>query len=417
MGRTYTRSRYRLITLRSYFSRVYLNSGKLVSLFGYVMAINFPLYFLLTWLYDKPSSLAWLRFIAMCCCIGLILVYHYAKQSRLAPYYWFMCVSFCLPFFFTYNLLSTHFSIFGIVSLWTAIFFASMVLDVSAFLYSLLLGAGSAYLAAVYLLPHLSFHNAAVDFSMLSNFLASIVIIVIFSHNRGRVRATISMLAHELRTPLMTLGGQVQCIQTALPKLINAYEEAKANSIPPHKLKQLRQVIYQAEEEVNQAHGIISLIASGTELNFQGVTLSALSMQNILSSLIEKLPEKLQHLVSLDITQDFTLNADPVMLQHIFQNLLRNAHYAINQAGKGSIHITVTQHDAKGIVIFQDSALGLSPKKLKSIFQPFYTNKDARTSSGLGLYYCKQAMEKLGGSIKADAQLGEWMRFTLSFKL
>ena len=309
-------------------------------------------------------------------------------------------------------------------------FFAALVLDVSGFFISLFIGISLGFMwhLAIYGSINVGTHEV---FSVVSNFVASVIIISIFSHNRSRykqeqlrgARAITSMLAHELRTPLMMLGANMQIIQQYFPELVTSYKkeviekQPESSKIHPKKFDQLEKMVSQSAKEIERAHNIISVISAGTQLEFNDDKKTVFSMQQCFSELIEKQPDSKQQLVNLAIESDFKINATPVLVSHVFDNLFRNAFYAIDKAGKGSITITIKKSQDKGVVIFEDTALGTDKSKLKSIFNPFYTTKDTKTSSGLGLYYCKQALEKVGATIRAESSEGHYMRFIIEFKL
>ncbi len=393
------------------------------------MAINFPLFYILILIFEPGLGMGSLRLTAALTSILLILFYKLWPQKDWVAWYWLFTVTLCLPFFFTYNLLASNLNTFSITSLWSAIFFVCLVLDTSAFYIVIFLGGFLGCL--VYFLVFKNF-NFNIDnlFSIISNLLASIVIIAIFSHNRARydrerlrgARAITSMLAHELRTPLMAIGAGIQAFNKYLAELVRVYkiahdEKLIPTSINPFKFKQIEKLIEDSEHQVNQAHNVISVISSGTELEFNISKSTVFSMANCLQTLINSYTSDEQKLIKLEVDSDFKLNTDAILLSHVFENLFRNAFYAIRQANKGNIRLFVTKEEQDGVVIFEDTALGISKPAQKRIFKPFYTNKDNRTSSGLGLYYCKQALEKIGASITVTSEEGKFTRFELHFKL
>lgn len=63
-------------------------------------------------------------------------------------------------------------------------------------------------------------------------------------------------------------------------------------------------------------------------------------------------------------------------------------------------------------LIFQDTGLGISLKKIGHIFERFYPNKDHGT--GIGLAFCRSTIQKFGGSIECESSLGEHTTFTIS---
>jgi signal transduction histidine kinase len=60
-----------------------------------------------------------------------------------------------------------------------------------------------------------------------------------------------------------------------------------------------------------------------------------------------------------------------------------------------------------------DYGLGINRKALKSIFDKFYSRH--RGGVGIGLFFCKSAMEQMGGSIKCESEEGKYTKFILDF--
>jgi signal transduction histidine kinase len=69
------------------------------------------------------------------------------------------------------------------------------------------------------------------------------------------------------------------------------------------------------------------------------------------------------------------------------------------------------------IIEVADNGSGMEEKVRNNIFDPFFTTKTASAGTGLGLYVCRNLIEKLGGSIEVDSRPGKekisWSSFTL----
>ena len=102
---------------------------------------------------------------------------------------------------------------------------------------------------------------------------------------------------------------------------------------------------------------------------------------------------------------------------HVLHNLLKNALYAIQAANKGAITISVESTKNGDVAIqFRDTAKGIPREVREHIFDPFYTTKDTKTSIGLGLYFCKMALEKMNASITCESEEGEYALFIIELK-
>ena len=94
--------------------------------------------------------------------------------------------------------------------------------------------------------------------------------------------------------------------------------------------------------------------------------------------------------------------ADPVQLQQVIFNLVRNAIEAMSSTAAGSrvlqLRSEVTE-TGECIVAIEDSGSGIEPETLKRIFEPFFTSKSK--GMGMGLSICRSIVEAHGGRLSA----------------
>jgi signal transduction histidine kinase len=99
------------------------------------------------------------------------------------------------------------------------------------------------------------------------------------------------------------------------------------------------------------------------------------------------------------------VQADPARLEQVLSNLLANAvKYAPDG---GTIGVTVVYESASAHVLVRDEGIGLPDGSLDAIFQPFGRAPNASHRQiqglGLGLYICRQIVERHGGEIWAES--------------
>lgn len=97
-------------------------------------------------------------------------------------------------------------------------------------------------------------------------------------------------------------------------------------------------------------------------------------------------------------------------------NLLTNAVDAIE--GEGEIHIATRAGGDDGVIVtVTDSGSGMPEDVRSHIFDPFYTTKDVGEGTGLGLSISYGIVEKHGGEIEVESQVGEGTTFTVRLPL
>jgi len=108
---------------------------------------------------------------------------------------------------------------------------------------------------------------------------------------------------------------------------------------------------------------------------------------------------------------------DPVLLSSVFQNLIDNAYKYSNPSNK-VLDVDIQQNKKNFVIVFKDEGIGISKQEHNHIFKKFYRVKNQynqQGSIGLGLAFCKEITEFMGGEIRVESQLGKGTTFTLTF--
>ena len=116
---------------------------------------------------------------------------------------------------------------------------------------------------------------------------------------------------------------------------------------------------------------------------------------------------------------DFKIQGKSLLVTHILFNLIKNAlhHIAVAENSmrdkKGQIFIWLEANGQHNKLFFKDTGIGISQEKLPYIFERFFSQTPH--GAGIGLTYCKMAMEALKGEIHCDSVTGEYTLFCLTF--
>ncbi len=153
-------------------------------------------------------------------------------------------------------------------------------------------------------------------------------------------------------------------------------------------------------------------------------------------NLVQVVSETMQMLratTASTVVFDVQLPAYPVMvtsdfarLQEILINLCANAVHAMGNKGRLQVLVQVTSLERDDIpagceaapgcyacLSVADSGCGIEPKNLTMIFDPFFTTKDVGEGTGMGLAVVKGIVERHGGFIRVDSQVGSGTRFDI----
>jgi signal transduction histidine kinase len=104
-----------------------------------------------------------------------------------------------------------------------------------------------------------------------------------------------------------------------------------------------------------------------------------------------------------------SINIDPDIMHRVLDNLVKNAVEAMPNGGKLTLKARKVANELEFNVI--DTGVGIPEDSRKRIFSPLYTTKAG--GMGLGLTFCKRAVEVQGGSIDFKSELGVGTIFTV----
>lgn len=210
----------------------------------------------------------------------------------------------------------------------------------------------------------------------------------------------ISVASHELKTPLTSIKGYLQLLH----RTIESRDEEKIK-------KQLTKV----EDQVEKLHQLvvdlldISRIESG-ELKLNK---AYFSLDKLLDQVIENARQtNPDHDIKRNGYAGAQVFADEMRLEQVLVNFITNA--VKYSPGKNEININVKILPGKLYIGVQDFGIGIGSHDLANIFNKFYRVEEVTQrfhGLGIGLFICRQIIEKHGGEIGAKSVPGEGSEF------
>jgi two-component system, OmpR family, aerobic respiration control sensor histidine kinase ArcB len=222
-----------------------------------------------------------------------------------------------------------------------------------------------------------------------------------------------SIVAHEMRTPLLSISAGIEGIEMQLPILLSNKVLSAREELAYEKLsKLLNNIIF----EIDAVGLVINMILENVKIaKTKKVELTNQSMQDCVTTALARYPlhKKHQGLIHFECHDDFIFLGEQNLFAHILFNLIKNALYFIDVAGKGTISIWTEKLDTVNLLHFKDTGPGIAKEDLTRVFEKFYSRR--YHGVGLGLVFCKLAMAKFRGNITCYSELGEYTEFVLSF--
>lgn len=435
----YTQVKKLLNKIVSYIETQAQDSERQMMTFGIFGTIAYPLFAILNLYVMQPKIYEniYLRLIAGTLCLGLALkAYWPIRFRKILPFYWYFTLLYGLSFFFTFMMLKNQASNEWLLNLLTVLFFTILVIDWISVLFIFAIGGFIGWLCYdlstaqpfVYAAKVISYKD------FIGAYIVTIILGVLFSRNKSlaekyKIQAMKSLaanIAHELRTPLAAIQGIARGIGKYFSPILEGYELAKKNELPVKHigreyLQILRTGFDNIDLEVNQASTVVEmLLVNIKHPEIQTINAEIFSIKECVQYALLHYPFLLEQARKvewkLDDNLDFNVQGNKMLSVHVLYNLLRNALYFIDKAGKGIISIWLEQTPHYNILHFKDTASGIPKKYLPYIFDRFFS-KSTHQGTGIGLSFCKMVMENMRGKITCDSVEGSYTHFKLSFPI
>jgi len=170
------------------------------------------------------------------------------------------------------------------------------------------------------------------------------------------------------------------------------------------------------DEMLADAHQAINIVARRAE-NLMGfvqayrrianppvIQYAKINIHLLFSEVCQLLNEQARNknikLNSIVMPENLILDADPMQIEQVLINLLKNAVEAIIRTEGGTVTLEAYIGDGGNIIVeVTDNGCGIPNDKLEQVFVPFYTSK--REGTGIGLFLVKQIMQAHMGSVYA----------------
>jgi two-component system CAI-1 autoinducer sensor kinase/phosphatase CqsS len=233
-----------------------------------------------------------------------------------------------------------------------------------------------------------------------------------------------SNIAHELRTPLASIGILSRAVQRYLPELVDGYEQAIDSNaiqrgISPFQLTELRRALHSIRGEVEYSNTIINILLANTsdsplELSKSDQFFASQAIaEAVLRYPFNNSDER--RILESSTQNDFLLNAPYILIVHVLFNLIKNAIYYAQSHRDGIVKVFSGVHEGRKAIFICDTGCGISDSMKSKVFDRFFTTTEAGQGAGIGLSFCKMVMEGIGGEIQCESKEGQYTTFRLIF--
>ena len=206
-------------------------------------------------------------------------------------------------------------------------------------------------------------------------------------------------VSHDLRSPL-------RMIKSFSTIIAQDYHD----ELSPEAQILFKKVIKGGEQMEELITGLLDL----ARLEQKALTRERLNLSDMATNIIKAIREQEpQRQASIHIEADIQVSADKRMLYSVLENLLNNAWKYSSKSEQTDIRVTRQQRANKTVYCVQDQGAGFDMThndKLFATFQRLHTAKEF-TGTGVGLATVKRVIEKHGGEIWAESEVGQGASF------
>jgi len=198
--------------------------------------------------------------------------------------------------------------------------------------------------------------------------------------------------SHDLRSPLLSILG-----------LIDLCEDSQEASEISIYLGMMRTSVVRMDNTIKEI--LVYSRNSRMELVYELLDIRSITLAHIESILHMHGAKNISFVINIDDQAPFI--SDKLRVGAIINNLISNAvKYQRNEEEKPFVKFTFTADDEEGIITVEDNGEGIADDHVKKVFQMFYRHSEKSEGSGLGLYICKEIIDKMGGSIELISKSG-----------
>lgn len=217
----------------------------------------------------------------------------------------------------------------------------------------------------------------------------------------------IGLVSHDLKGPFNRIFALIQLLEITNENLTGEQREY---------LGKMHQI-------VADGLGMIRNLLDNRRLEDQGIDLASepLNLSSLLGSLIKNyrtLSEKKDIQIHFEAPEEAVILADKLYIYRIFENLISNA--LKFSPAKRNIYISIEEVNSSFEVRVKDEGPGISKEDQKKLYQKFQRLSARPTggesSTGLGLAIVKALVDKMGGELRCESELGMGTTFIIKIE-
>lgn len=161
-----------------------------------------------------------------------------------------------------------------------------------------------------------------------------------------------------------------------------------------------------------------------SRVSTRGQPFEKVSLPKLMNTILTDLSLQIKEAgAEIEVELKGEVEADPVQLRQLMQNLLANAIKFRRRDAPRSIRVESRDSDINGKsykeITVCDNGIGIEAQYLEAVFEPFRRlhTRDQYPGTGLGLAICKKIVERHSGELRVESEPGQGSRFIIQWPL
>ncbi|MDB6031275.1 MAG: putative Phytochrome, two-component sensor histidine kinase [Verrucomicrobiales bacterium] len=215
----------------------------------------------------------------------------------------------------------------------------------------------------------------------------------------GELEAFSYSISHDMRAPLRAMQGYAAYLI-----------ENDSSVLPPESQQYLKKIVRAS----NRLDNLIQDILTYSRVSKDKITLVSVNLDDLMENIIQEYPSFQEPGANIVLRKPLQrVLAHEASLTQVLSNLVGNAVKFVPPGQKPAVTIWSEPRGSFIRLWVKDNGLGIAPKDQKRIFGIFeriHHSKDY-DGTGIGLSIVRKAVEKMGGTVGLESELGKGSRF------
>ncbi|MBI4248666.1 MAG: response regulator [Elusimicrobia bacterium] len=216
-----------------------------------------------------------------------------------------------------------------------------------------------------------------------------------------------------IHTIIHDLSGPLTAIQASLAFLQDDAESEKGEISREDARKFLRTASQNCEQMTQLTDAILEV--NRLELDKPALKQAPVDLMHLARACLERMEPRRKQVNVAFLTRFPAalppVPADEALLGRVLINLLTNSLKFTRPPGSITVCLREVPGEGQVECAIQDTGMGIPTENLEKIFDKFFQGRGSRRGFGLGLAFCKLAVEAHGGKIWAESETGAGSRF------